>query len=142
MDWKRSTGWLPRGVSSRPFVARCCTYAACYPDPVLAMVILPVPQHRHPYIERLGFLFMLKLTQGSKFGDTAGAAWRVLLVLTLMPWMRKYRRNGSVGVVSSSMSRETMLLEIKQLREENHLLKVEMQLRTKRNSEKIRRESV
>ena len=47
--------------------------------------------HRHPYIERLGLLYMIKLFNGKEFGTRAGAHWRLLLVLALMPWMRTYR---------------------------------------------------
>ena len=47
--------------------------------------------HRHPYIERLGLLYMIKLYNGKEFGTRAGAYWRLLLVLALTPWMRTYR---------------------------------------------------
>ena len=47
--------------------------------------------HRHPYIERLGALFLLKLNYGKKFGTRGGSAWRLLYVMTLMPWLKKYR---------------------------------------------------
>lgn len=47
--------------------------------------------HRHPYIERLSTLFMMKLCYGKDFGHRANSCWRVLFVLCLMPWMRKYR---------------------------------------------------
>ncbi|KAG7348536.1 hypothetical protein IV203_017241 [Nitzschia inconspicua] len=47
--------------------------------------------HRHPYIERLGALCLLKLNQGRAFGTRGGSAWRLLFVLTLMPWLKKYR---------------------------------------------------
>ena len=50
-------------------------------------------QHRHPLIERLGFLFMMKLRLGPEFGRKGGAAWRLVFVCMLMPWLRKYRRN-------------------------------------------------
>lgn len=47
--------------------------------------------HRHPMIERLGTMYMLKLRYGDGFGRRSGSCWRVLFVLCLMPWMRKYR---------------------------------------------------
>ncbi|CAB9503463.1 expressed unknown protein [Seminavis robusta] len=53
--------------------------------------------HRHPLIERLGLLFMIKLRKGSDFGTRGGAAWRVLFTGTLMPWLRKY--GGNLGAV-------------------------------------------
>ena len=53
--------------------------------------------HRHPLVERFGLLCLLKLRYGSEFGTRAGSAWRLLYVLTLMPWLRKYRvSNGSM----------------------------------------------
>lgn len=47
--------------------------------------------HRHPYIERLTTLYMMKLRYGKDFGNRANSCWRVLFALCLMPWMRKYR---------------------------------------------------
>ena len=47
--------------------------------------------HRHPYIERLGLMFLLKLQLGDRFGRAAHSRWRLLLTLSLMPWMRRYR---------------------------------------------------
>ena len=36
-------------------------------------------------------LYLLKLYNGKDFGTQAGAYWRMLFVLALMPWMRNYR---------------------------------------------------
>lgn len=47
--------------------------------------------HRHPYLERLATLYMMKLRYGDGFGKRANSCWRLLVVLCLMPWMRKYR---------------------------------------------------
>jgi len=47
--------------------------------------------HRHPYIHRLISLYLLKLRNSETFGTPAGAAWRILFTLVLMPWLRKYR---------------------------------------------------
>jgi hypothetical protein len=52
--------------------------------------------HRHPLIERFGLLCLLKLRAGDHFGTRAGAAWRLLYVLTMMPWLRKYRIKGKL----------------------------------------------
>jgi hypothetical protein len=47
--------------------------------------------HRHPYIERLGMMYMMKLVHGDGLANRAGSCWRLLMVLVLMPWLRKYR---------------------------------------------------
>lgn len=36
-------------------------------------------------------MYMMKLRYGDDFGNRANSLWRVLFVLCLMPWMRKYR---------------------------------------------------
>lgn len=67
--------------------------------------------HRHPYIERLGTCIMLKLRYGNDFGKRAHSCWRVLFVLCLMPWMRKYR-------LRSISSMEGLDLEIEKIESE------------------------
>lgn len=47
--------------------------------------------HRHPYIERLAMLYLVKFHQGSKFASRDGSRWRLLVVLALMPWLQRYR---------------------------------------------------
>ena len=47
--------------------------------------------HRHPYMERLGLLYMLKLRHSDDFGLPAGSAWRIIVVQALMPWLRRFR---------------------------------------------------
>jgi hypothetical protein len=46
--------------------------------------------HRHPHIQRLAQLYLLKLRHKS-FASPAGAAWRQLVVVALFPWAMKYR---------------------------------------------------
>ena len=48
--------------------------------------------HRHPWIERVGAMYMMKLQHGQKFGSRAGAAWRIIFTLALFPWLRKHRQ--------------------------------------------------
>mmetsp|Transcript_12769 Transcript_12769/g.23139 ORF Transcript_12769/g.23139 Transcript_12769/m.23139 type:complete len:211 (-) Transcript_12769:11-643(-) len=47
--------------------------------------------HRHPYLERIGVMYMLKLRHGDGFGTAAGTSWRLLFSFALFPWLRKYR---------------------------------------------------
>jgi hypothetical protein len=40
--------------------------------------------HRHPYMERLGVFYLLKLRYGKPFMTPAGNYWRILFTLALM----------------------------------------------------------
>lgn len=47
--------------------------------------------HRHPYMERLAVIYILKLRYGDAFGTRAGGAWCLIFVMALMPRLRRYR---------------------------------------------------
>jgi len=93
-------------------------------------------QHRHPFIERLGLLYMLKVRHGQKFGTQPGAAWRILFTLALLPWLRKYRiysvtpikqKFYSSKIFDSRSSNDLLLARLKALEKENAEMKVLLQ---------------
>eukprot|EP00581_Thalassiosira_minuscula_P000876 CAMPEP_0183743918 /NCGR_PEP_ID=MMETSP0737-20130205/65465_1 /TAXON_ID=385413 /ORGANISM="Thalassiosira miniscula, Strain CCMP1093" /LENGTH=1005 /DNA_ID=CAMNT_0025979549 /DNA_START=161 /DNA_END=3178 /DNA_ORIENTATION=- len=47
--------------------------------------------HRHPYMERIGLMYIMKLRYGDHFGRQAGTSWRLLFVFALFPWFRQFR---------------------------------------------------
>lgn len=53
--------------------------------------LLAIDSHRHPYIERLGMVYLMKLKHGERFASRTGCHWRILFVLALMPYLRKNR---------------------------------------------------
>ncbi|EED94555.1 predicted protein [Thalassiosira pseudonana CCMP1335] len=63
--------------------------------------ILQHEAHRHPYLERIGSIYMMKLRYGDRFGREAGTAWRLLFVFALMPWLRRYRIRAEENNVAS-----------------------------------------
>uniref|UniRef100_A0A7S1ZX26 Uncharacterized protein n=1 Tax=Ditylum brightwellii TaxID=49249 RepID=A0A7S1ZX26_9STRA len=98
--------------------------------------LLSAEAHRHPYIERLGYLYLLKIKHGSNFATTSGSVWRLLFVFSLMPWLRKYRIANDDDLpeglllqklaIKSDTKYEQIILqqqqEIRMLREENREL--------------------
>ncbi|KAL7528689.1 hypothetical protein ACHAXR_002573 [Thalassiosira sp. AJA248-18] len=69
--------------------------------------ILTHEAHRHPYLERIGVMYMLKLKHGEAFGREAGTSWRLLFVFALLPWLRKYRiRSDDMDVGNFVLSKE------------------------------------
>ncbi|CAB9514932.1 expressed unknown protein [Seminavis robusta] len=59
--------------------------------------ILSHEAHRHPYIEQLGVIYLMKLRYSDDFGNRAGTCWRLLFVYALMPWLSKYRITARPG---------------------------------------------
>jgi len=53
--------------------------------------------HRHPYIEILGTMYLMKLRYSNLFGSQAGSAWRLMFVYALLPWMYQYRIHDTPG---------------------------------------------
>jgi hypothetical protein len=53
--------------------------------------ILSHEAHRHPYIEMLGVIYMMKLRHGEQFGNRAGSCWRLIFVHALLPWLQTHR---------------------------------------------------
>ena len=60
--------------------------------------ILVHEAHHHPFIERLGEMYLMRLRYGKNFGTVSGVAWRSLLVTCLMPWIAKYKVNSAEDV--------------------------------------------
>jgi hypothetical protein len=53
--------------------------------------ILAHEAHRHPLIQLLGTMYLMKLRYGDRFCRGAGSCWRLIFVYALMPWLHKYR---------------------------------------------------
>ena len=58
--------------------------------------LLATEAHRHPYIELLGLMYLMKLRHKENFGSAGGSAWRLLFVTALMPWLKKRRIQESL----------------------------------------------
>lgn len=72
--------------------------------------------HRHPYIERLSQLCLLRKANDD-FGSDAGATWRQLVVLALLPWMSKYRVFDEVRAQQAVLALEQQRQEEKDQQE-------------------------
>eukprot|EP00547_Thalassionema_nitzschioides_P005901 CAMPEP_0194201652 /NCGR_PEP_ID=MMETSP0156-20130528/1868_1 /TAXON_ID=33649 /ORGANISM="Thalassionema nitzschioides, Strain L26-B" /LENGTH=943 /DNA_ID=CAMNT_0038926899 /DNA_START=232 /DNA_END=3060 /DNA_ORIENTATION=+ len=48
--------------------------------------------HRHPFLERLGVFYLLKIANGDAFISRPGSCWRLIFSLALLPWLKRYRQ--------------------------------------------------
>jgi hypothetical protein len=53
--------------------------------------VLAHEAHRHPYMELLGVIYMMKLRHGAQFGNRAGSCWRLIFVHAMLPWLQTFR---------------------------------------------------
>jgi hypothetical protein len=48
--------------------------------------------HRHPYLEQLGYLYLMQLRyKDGRFATRSCSAWRLVFIMALMPWLHKFR---------------------------------------------------
>jgi len=53
--------------------------------------LLSADAHHHPYIERLGCMYLMNLRHGEEFCNMHGSTWRLLFIFALMPWVQNNR---------------------------------------------------
>jgi len=94
-----------------------------YPH-VFRQVILVSDAHRHPYIERLGMMYLMKLKHGASFGKRSNSTWRLLFVFALMPWLQKYRIAEDIGDIDGEKLTEAYEMVKKKNDEVNELKNV------------------
>jgi hypothetical protein len=62
--------------------------------------------HRHPYIEILGTIYLMKLRYSKYFGSRAGSAWRLMFIYALLPWMHQYRISERQSTIDATDGEE------------------------------------
>ena len=89
--------------------------------------------HRHPYLELFGAICLVKLSCGGGFGSRANSSLRLLAVLTLMPWLKKYRSRieANAGDTERSLGEQDASF-VHLLQDENADLKRQVEELTKR----------
>jgi predicted nucleotidyltransferase len=55
--------------------------------------------HRHPFLDRIGGMYLMRHAYGKEFGSNAGARWRQLFCVALMPWYKKFRSLRNLELV-------------------------------------------
>ena len=77
-----------------PVIGEIFSYRVAQLDPyhnIYISSLLISEAHRHPYIETIGLMLLLKLRHKTEFMNRACSCWRLVFVTALMPWLRKYR---------------------------------------------------
>ena len=89
--------------------------------------------HRHPYLELFGAICLVKLRCGNEFGARANSSLRLMAVLTIMPWLKKYRFRieGNAGDTERSLGEQGASF-VHLLQDENADLKRHVEELTKR----------
>lgn len=92
--------------------------------------ILLKESHRHPYLERLGVMYLMKL-QHDDFGSYAGTCWRMLFVYALAPWMRTHRLK--ISAPNGGLAKSSLVSSNPNLDDKVALLTAEIELLKKEN---------
>jgi len=83
------------GMIDRPFLAKGIgQYGRLQLDPLPTIHtcdILAHEAHRHPFIETLGLIYLMKFRYTDDFCHRAGSTWRLIFIYALMPWLHRYR---------------------------------------------------
>ena len=101
------------GMIDRPFLAKGIGQLgklSLDPLPTIHTCdILAHEAHRHPYIEMLGVIYLMKLRYAENFCHRAGSTWRLILIYALMPWLHKYRIRDNASSCDGSVDENSKL---------------------------------
>jgi hypothetical protein len=103
--------FLAVGMIDRPFLANGVGQIGSMeldPYPTIhTRELIANEAHRHPYIETLGVMYLMKLRYANDFGHRAGSAWRLIFIYALMPWFHHYRiRDSDSSIVPPALEAE------------------------------------
>jgi hypothetical protein len=85
------------GRMDKPFLATDLIFDADLLPIYYNKNLLSTEAHRHPYIELLGLIYLMKLRYQDDFGTRAGSTWRLVFVIALMPWLRAKRMRDDIS---------------------------------------------